>query len=948
MRPNQCPKCKADLGEQLECPRPECRETLTPPEPAPVAAANQAAATIGAGDAPAQAQPKDEPALAPSSQRHLSPPGTPDLKEEPVLEEPPIPKQSPLLGKTPSASNNESASAAGKEEDKKNAPPSNLPQAPTDSKGERFIKVDGDEAVIGQVATKNVYNIFQKEAEREGEATVSLLEITTNLSAKEANIPDFQNDSLPIYVDKLRNERLILISCAHQKVALGAAYALLEQLQIAEANRRFLNFDRSGLEKSNLSIYLFSQMTGGNEEETAIVVDAFGEESRTFLDWLISRTEGGAMDIRKDLRGNRFLMLCLVDAAYFDIIESRLQNRRRLPTFTSWKINFLSPLLRHYFPDDYGQLEQQILRQQAQGKWKKNDTEFCYQVCGYLDKDLLVEELKLREFDAPEPDLADTPQFKGNQPLEDTLLYVATYFPDLTPHEFDYMVTTLLGDKTTTITVKTLKKNKEGETEQVEVEVEKPLTSFWEIDPDKYLESCRLEATSGAEAVTVINFVDAKFREDLKQRLERKHSVFLVRQFQTTQRCGLLFSATPRIAANVIRLSIDMARAHPDVFGKDWLFKLLTDIRCHFAAIESTHERLGAEDFKPPASIGAGQPKAKVYERVTQLLRQMLEASQLEEIVDGLLKQLMSTGMHDSVLLIIKGLQFAPAFDEFYWMKRLLDEGQEAIRAQTYEHLYSYIKKIGIYPLLGKLEAWLPKEEQPTDAYSQANIFALRLVVEYCSETTETFDPQYYGAWPTRHRLLAFEEAGSAADNLRRLTRWLFHPGMASVFAALGVATILDFTDPTVPFISELLVEWIYVLQGYSEDPALVARRAAALGSLPGATEDATLVLPSSQLAAATVRMILLQQIVAATNRTQQNEILSYWEELRDFMALVVNLHGDLFFNYSPDYRERKLILRKRELIRGMIKQFRELIRLARAPQRKPSVGQSVLAQEVG
>src|SRR5207244_426553 len=142
---------------------------------------------------------------------------------------------------------------------------------------------------------------------------------------------------------------------------------------------------------------------------------------------------------------------------------------------------------------------------------------------------------------------SDTPEFKGNQPIEDVLLYVATYFPDLAPHEFDRVVAALLGEKTIPVTVKSFKKNKDGEIEPIETEVEKRLIDFWNTDPDKYLQACQLEAAPGPNGSATINFAVPKVREELKARLEKRHSLYLMRQFQAIHKERLLFNSPAAI-----------------------------------------------------------------------------------------------------------------------------------------------------------------------------------------------------------------------------------------------------------------------------------------------------------------------------------------------------------------------------------------------------------------
>jgi hypothetical protein len=730
----------------------------------------------------------------------------------------------------------------------------------------------------------------------------SLWEITTNLHPRPAQVPGSQSYSPGKFAQQLREASLIFISSAADRVALGAAYCLIDELGIEPEQRLLVDFESTPV-KFNFSTNFFTQEIIDEERKpTAVVVEGFSKQASDFLDWLMTIKEFSEDRIRQQLRDNRLNVLCLVDESYFQSRGSKGSGTQR---FATWPVPFLEPLLSHYFPDQSAELEQQIRKQQREGKWKKADSELYEQIRPYLDNEELPRELASRASADFATEDIDLPQFRGGQSIEDTLLYVATYFPNLAPHEFDRVVSTLLRGKTMTVTVKSSRQNKDGETETIETEVEKPLLDFWDAEPDKYLTACQLEAAPGKDSRTTIDFADSEWRQELRTRLEKRHSLYLMRQFQAVQKAKFLFNSTPRIIANVMRLSVDLAVAHPDSFGKEWLFQMT---------------RQGATNT---TSTEAEASSETVHQRIPQLLRQMLGKAQLKETVEGLLKELMTAGAHDSVLYIIRGLQFAPRFDEFIWMRRLLNEADEQVRNKTYYHLYGYIKKIGIYPLISKLDAWLPTDERTSESYSISTMYALRLLVEYCSETTESFDPRYYGLTQPLHPLLSFIDEASVRESINRLLKWLFHPGMEIVFDDLeSVFAETDFENYLTPFVCELVVEWMFVLHGCSATGG--TQRSA---DSPQPNDE----VPSetdSGIDAVTVRDILIEEIARATNPVQRNEMLFYWERLRDFMAIILSLRRDsVDWIEPPDFHERAGIRWRRELVRELIKRFRGAIR---------------------
>jgi hypothetical protein len=860
----------------------------------------------------------------PQGQRHLHPVPPKEEGNQPSTSES-VNKNQPPDNPTAILTPEKDAPAAAGDNPSPSRPPQNpgagVPSSPKHLRGAQAFALKGNKNIHARTVIQTVNNNYSPmQEERRSEENVSLLDISTTLPSRELNVPGGNAYSAKIYVQHLREQHLLMISSVDQRVALGAAYSLIDEMGIDGEERRLLNFDRNPLGQSNLSMHLFTQrVLDDNENLTAIVVDAFNIQAVNFLDWLVSTTVISAMDLRKQLRENRLLMLCLVDESY---VEGRFGDGKGFTTSTVWRVPFLPPLLKCHFQDRYAELEREIRAQQIVGKWRKSDLDLCIEIRPYLDNQELPRELEFRARAETATDRPEAPPFKGSQPLEDTLLYVATYFLDLAPHEFDQMVTCLIGDKTTTVTVKSSKQNKDGETETVETEAEKRLIDFWNAEPDKYLQACQLEAVSGKDATVVIDFTDATWREELKARLERKHSLYLMRQFQAIQKEQLLFNSTPRIVANIMRLSIDMAITYPDSFGKDWLFRITREGGTNGAKVAEVSPTDNS------ATLDSNRaPSIKVHERIPQLLRQMLERPQLVETVDGFLKELMSAGAHDSVIYIVKGLQFAPRFDEFLWIKRLLDEGDEQVRHRTYYHLYSYTKKIGIHPLLRRLDAWVPDDERLPETYSNSTMHALRLLIEYCSETTQSFDHRYYGLAQPLHPLLSFVDHSSARENLARLVKLLFHPGTQIIFAGLEIALEEpDFESYVIPFVCELLVEWMFVLQGLGPASSMNPENAASTQAAELQNERRS--ETGSGIDAATVRDTLIEEIVRVTNPVQRNEMLTYWEQLRDFMAFILTLRQNSAYWIEPlDYREQVEIRWKRELVKELIKHFRGTIR---------------------
>jgi hypothetical protein len=863
---NICPKCKAELGEKQECA--SCASATPAPTGPPML------------NEPLKENPVRQltPATPDNPQATISPAAKNSDDEKPQSNAPPTPKQKPRAAARPDPGLPLLA--------KKDLQDFEAVALRIKQRGARENVVAHTYKRNTRIGKANLY--FQARENRNEAQTVSLMELAVKLPKRETQIPAETSYLVDPYVAKLKQQHFLFMSCADTNIAYGAAYALIEAMQIQPDRRLLIDFV-SNPEKSNSTIHFFADTSSEDREKlTAIVIDGFHNQAQTFLDWLRATTAVGASRVREHLCDNNYFLLCLVD--------SKVTRDSAANPFVTWGVPCLQPLLKHHFPDQAESLENEIMAQRKLGKWKPNDVEFCAEIRSALEDDLLQVVEQRRSATTPGiPSLLTETVFKGDYSIEDTLLYVGTYFSDLAPHEFDQVVEWLLADRTTTVSVKTQQHNADGTIQIIETEVQKPLRDFWNSNPDKYLTSCQLEAVADSNGTISIRFAKETYRETLKAQLERRHSVYLLRQFKALQSNGFLTS-TPNISDRAMSLSINMATAYPASFGKDWLLNIVVEARKSWAAAATSNEG-------PLTSFG----KHKALERIALFIRLMRGQPQLEEIVDCLLKDLMTLGMHDTVLYLVRGLQFSPGFDEFYWMKRLVDEGDEFFKLATYYHLYSYIRKIGIYPLLAKLETWIPKDDRPLDSYPPSCIYSLRLLVEYCAEVTETFESDQQ----TQHPLFTFVDEETAKENCRQLVGWFFHPAMCTVFAGLGDVFSDDTPEARVmPFICELVLEWMFSLR--EQD-----------GSSQSSTTNERF------LDVEQTRTVLIQSLVAVATPAQQEYMLTYWEGLRDFTGWIIS-EGASDWIEPLNYKEEHAIRSTRLLVRTLIKGLREAMRSAR------------------
>lgn len=718
----------------------------------------------------------------------------------------------------------------------------------------------------------------------------TLIDFTEALPPKSLRLPEFVFEELPEYLGKLKEERLVLISCPDEDVAYSAAHALIDGLKLPRGKqRRLLNVDRSAGEDWPLSIYYLSGKRE-SEDEVVVLVDATTERARPFLEPIIRANRLSSAAIQDDLRRNDMYMLCLLDPALLDdgtLPDGGGPRPDDELKFPCWRIPFLRRLLARYI-EQPEEMEQQIMAQRADGLWSLNDSQFYFEVKSYLLRRELPAELERR---AKTPQRSAEDLFKEEDLLSATVLYVATYFPNLTPPEFNRLVPLLCGDATGGADGNAGTQAKPGAHAQDRLHV-------WRTAPDQILKDCSLVTIPLSDATLGVNFSNHNLRDRLREYLERDYNFFLENKFRDVQKLGLIFSPSARVAQSAVQLCVEKAAAYPEYYGSNWLAELVTDFENALAGAAPGE----AKTWRFISEPNADKARKQFYQSLAELIRALTDHPQAAGVAESFLQQLLSAKHRGAVLEIVRRLQFAPSFDQFKWLKKLLNQDTPLkVREQTSDYLRGHLKRIrrGIYQALSNLELWLPKDDRPLKHYPIPARHALRLIYAYFYETNSRFDARYFGAWPSAHPLFAFTDTATAVVNLGLLVRLLFHPGMHGVFKEQRVSQ----TDG-VNVINRIVTYWFFVLQGR--------------GDLRGRGGDAG----AAEFDAATVSDLLLEEIVRGVNTDQQAALAAYWrgESERLLKAMSNRPHGGAAW---------QRIAWRRDLLVGLTKRFEPLCRRA-------------------
>ena len=653
---------------------------------------------------------------------------------------------------------------------------------------------------------------------------------TDPLPQRSSELPDFDlQEELENNFKKLEQERIILIDCFDERVSLAAFYGLIERLEVKDYENRMLTFSGENRRRTDLHIGIFANekiKIGGKEK--LIILISLNTDSQSFFDSMFIKDRIDIDRIKQTLCEKHILLVCMINS---DLIRETLKVKRTEFSFPYWNIPFLPLLMKLHFSESEAKyFENKVFEQKKDGLWGENEESFYKLIQSYLrDVEQFKKEIEKRSQYREGNDVKEFLQnlkpvkpyelLKDEAPIKKTVLYIATFFPNLSPHDFEQLVLLLLEGKKITTYEKSYKEIKNNEVKTIETPVEKYLTEIWNEHSCSILEECYIKTVRLENSLLIVDFSEPYLRGEFKRYLEKKDFLYVQRQFERFRDVGLLFNfnVSEKVIENLIILSAEMAVSDPDYYGENRLFNII------IANLEES-------EFLEQQLIDL-KKKEIVILRLSELIREMLNYPQLKKIIKNFFKVLMQTQHHDLMLEIILGitkrLRFMPQFDVLYWIKNLLDQGQKEVKEQAYAVLLEQAKQSGfrIYELLKTVQEWLPERDRDFKKYSSSNQYALGFIIHYCVYTFYKLTVKDYGCWPSRYPLFATLLGDErSAKKLELLVAWFFHPGMQFVLDKIFIDENIDDEDINNPIhIDELIADfleiWFVILYGLKKEP---------------------------------------------------------------------------------------------------------------------------------
>ncbi|MFL6212794.1 MAG: hypothetical protein ACJ74J_02760 [Blastocatellia bacterium] len=727
-------------------------------------------------------------------------------------------------------------------------------------------------------------NFFIGKQDQKEKSKPSLYTSSVKMPAVSPILPEFVREELNTHLTTLEQKHLLVIECVEPEVAFSTAYSLVDALKITDQqHRRMYDLWEKLEEDAEVGPDFFLPKSKPGKKKTAVVVRVLSHYGQALVSSLIN--DYAVASYR--LIDNEVYLLFLVNPAF--ITERVDEDYTRDSHFSDWKIACLQYLLKSNFPEQYLEYVRDIEKQQADGRWEKNDARLYYEIKSYIERNKLGEEIERRKraLSSPRPEKT----FKDEQYIEKTVIYVATYFPDITLLEFCELVEALLGDRKILATIPKFTLQDDQTMGWSYTSSLWPIIEIWKDHKDQFLWERLREMTSAREMITTVDFTDHSMRDKLRNYLNNKRKLYLKDQFDLLQNQGFLFHPSNRVSNTMIRLTAETAAAYPDEYNKDWLVAMISNLR---DAVQANLNGVQEHEYLFFQFLNRG-PFNKTgwgYSRIAELIRRLVKDPQTREMVNRAFSDLMRLKMYDAVLNLIMRLRFAPDFDGTYWLRQLFERGEAGIRVHAFNYLYDQVREAdaSIYETLNKLESWLPGEDREAQKHSAAARIILRLLIKYCLETIYRMKQESDTAEYIQYPLFVFADKKTAEDNLDQLVKWLLHPalgpalrdmesdsGMKNVLVKLGLEK-----NPT-QLLGELMAEWSMILLGSAQAVAAGAS-APNNGFDPASPVLEALLPPPRYVDAADLFHLLIERLAAYTNENQRRALIAYWEALNQYI----------------------------------------------------------------
>jgi hypothetical protein len=749
--------------------------------------------------------------------------------------------------------------------------------------------------MTGAHSTGHFTHISYNYAANEKQQSLNDLIAIDNLHRTERTYKTLEQSSIVAYSGLLLQERILLMSCHNEDVALNVAKKLAYQTGIA--NKESVIIDKNSQGSYNFRNLIDFLVQPAGKRRTAAVSPTSPAAVCVWPAHDLGDDEISAVILASLLSSNPWIeyyknrmvqggvcLICLVSPQRIhDYKQTRSAGR---PGLRDWELDFLGPLLEEYELSDYESLLETILRQRREGKWASSDAEFYKEISRCLTIGTLPEVVATRSSRDHHDDTDIANLFDRKDVVVATVLYCATYFEDLSHQDFTYVVDLFLGDTTEEVVSRVNQSSPNGN-QIVNIVEQVPALRRWRRETDTVLTCCKIVPLKNGSNKRVMDFSVAGLRSRLREYISSSYPSFYESNFALLRQKGLLFSTRKGIAEGARELIAEIAsQYHPNDVA-NWLYEVVEEFD-ESIDDDRLSERSPLFRMLPNPSLKAA--RRHVCYGLNKLLNR-LDKDELREAARIFWQRLLRD-RHQWLLELLRRMgDFAPP-ETLKWLKQLFDQGTEEIRRQARAYLLGYLlhRDLAIYTTLKELVQW-PKS-------TTGGRIARQILLAYFSETNRQIAQQDYGRWPALHPLFSFQERREAEESTELLTGWLCNAAF-DVDADNGLLVIAD-----------IFAGWCFILSPTSQ-PQLA-------GSVDGALNNNS------------VRELLLTGLARHLSREKRRELAVVWDRLEnDMLNAAVEL--DSFFDqlnamtFNVEAQSHVTTARRKLLsTRSLLKQLRK------------------------
>ena len=786
--------------------------------------------------------------------------------------------------------------------DDRDEPAAEEPAATTDREADRTQQVlnSSQAGIVGLMSgahsVGHFTHISYNQAVNEKRPSLNDLIAISNLHPTERNYKTLEQSSIVAYSGVLLQERILLLSCHHEDVALNVAKQLAYETGIA--NKELVIIDNSQGSYNFRQLMDFLIQPAGKRKSSAVSPTSpaavcvwpahdLGDDeiSAAILASLLSSNAWIEHYKSRMVQGGVCLICVMSPQRIHDYKQARSAGRAGLK---DWKIDFLGPLLEEYELSDYESLLETIVQQRRAGKWDSSDAEFYREITRCLTTDTLPHVVANKPSRGQHNATDIVKVFDHKDVVVATVLYCATYFSDLSHQDFTYLVDLFLGDTTEEVVSTLNRPQSPNGNEIVNIVEQVPVLRRWKRETDTILARCKIVPIKNASNRRVMDFSVDGLRSLLHEHISTSYISFYESNFVLLRQKGLLFSTRKGIAESARELFAEIASQYSPTDVANWLYEVIVEFD---ESIE--HDRVSE---RSPLYRMLPDPNLKAARRhvcygMSKLLNR-LDKDELREAARIFWQRLLHN-RHQWLLELLRRMgDFAPQ-ETLKWLKQLFDQGTEETRRQARAYLLGYLlhRDLAIYTTIKELVQW-PKS-------TLGGQIARQVLLAYFTETNRQIAQQDYGRWPAIHPLFSFQDRREADESIELLTSWLCSAAF-EVDADDGLLAIAD-----------IFAGWCFILSPTLQ-PQLTA----------GALDE-------NKLDNNSVRELLLTGLARHLSRAQRHELAVVWDRLENDMLNVV-AELDSFFDqlnavtFNVEVQSHVTACRKLLSTRSLLRQLRK------------------------